>query len=100
MTFHIPRGRDEYESFLSYHASRLFSSCSSHPKTLQEGRQRKGVAAVLDTENAEKETVEDEHDAGIEDDHSLLDLDTAKAWCLVREANGTEGKSSICEGGR
>lgn len=68
------------------------------PRNLQEGRQRKGVTTVLDAEDAEKEAVEDEHDAGIEDDHGLLDLDTAEAGCLVRETNSTEGESSICEG--
>lgn len=72
----------------------------STQKPLQERRQCKGVATVLDAEDAEKEAVENEHDTGIEDDHSLLDLDTAEAGCLVRETNSTEGESSICEGGR
>lgn len=62
---------------------------------LQERRQREGVAAVLDAEDAEQEAVEDEHDAGVEDDHGLLDLDTTEAGRLVGETNGAEGEGTV-----
>lgn len=64
--------------------------------TSQERRQGKGVAAVLHAEDAEKEAVQGEHDAGVNENHGLLELGTTNARGPVGKTNGAESKHGVC----
>lgn len=67
----------------------------SRAKPLQEGRQGEGVAAVLDTEDAEKQAVEDEDRDDDADDQNGLGARVVDAGETVDQGDDQEGQGAI-----
>lgn len=77
-------------SMLVHRLRRLPSARLSH-----KGREREGVAAVLDTEDAQQEAVEEEHDADPGDGGDELLLGLGDARNARPEGNGGKGQQAV-----
>jgi hypothetical protein len=55
----------------------------------------KGISAVLESENAEKEAVHDEDYSGPSENSDLLRLCVGNPWDFESEGDGREGKDAI-----